>query len=101
MPAGFTLDINMTPPESWPTVYPAIAPLQAYAAPDGRLWVQRSTPARLDRHHWDVIDAAGALVARWRLPVGVRLIGVGTGVVYTVRVDEDDLQYLQRIEVGR
>jgi hypothetical protein len=29
----------------------------------------------------------------------VRLVGVGTGVVYTVRLDEDDLQYLQRVEV--
>jgi hypothetical protein len=101
MPAGFTLDINMTPPESWPSEYPALAPLQALASPDGRLWVQRSAPARLDRQRWDVIDANGVLVARWLLPTGIRLVGVGAGVVYTVRVDEDDLQYVQRIDVGR
>ncbi len=102
MPAGMSLDINMTPPETWPTTYPAIAPMMIFAAPDGRLWVRRNMPARLDREHWDVIDAAGNLVARWRLPVRTRLVGVGAaGVVYTVRMDEDDLQYLQRVEVGR
>lgn len=102
MPAGMSLDINMTPPETWPTTYPAIAPMMIFAAPDGRLWVRRNMPARLDREHWDVIDTAGNLVARWRLPVRTRLVGVGAaGVVYTVRMDEDDLQYLQRVEVGR
>lgn len=101
MPAGMSLDINMTPPEVWPTTYPAIAPMMIFAAPDGRLWVRRNMPARLDREHWDVIDASGALVARWRLPARTRLVGVGAGVAYTVRLDEDDLQYLQRVEVGR
>lgn len=30
------------------------------------------------------------------LPKKVRLVGLGNGVVYGVRTDEDDLQYLQR-----
>lgn len=101
MPQGMTLDINMTPPESWPSSYPAISPMQVQAAPDGRLWVRRATPSRLDREQWDVLDASGALVARWRLPVRTRLVGVGRGVVYTVRLDEDDLQYLQRVVIPR
>jgi len=102
MPPGMSLDINMTPPETWPATYPAIAPMMIYAAPDGRLWVRRNMPARLDREHWDVIDASGNLVARWRLPVRTRLVGIGAGgVAYTVRLDEDDLQYLQRVELGR
>jgi hypothetical protein len=102
MPPGMSLDINMTAPETWPTMYPAISPMMILAAPDGRLWVRRNMPARLDREHWDVIDASGNLVARWRLPARTRLVGVGAaGVAYTVRLDEDDLQYLQRIEVGR
>lgn len=101
MPPGMTLDINMTPPESWPSHYPAISPLQVHAAPDGMLWVRRATPARVDREQWDVVDASGTLVARWRLPVRTRLVGVGAGAAYTVRLDEDDLQYLQRVEVRR
>lgn len=101
MPAGFTLDINMTAPESWPSSYPAISPMQVHAAPDGMLWVRRATPSALDRERWDVVDGAGKLVARWQLPKRTRLVGVGTAVVYTVRLDEDDLQYLQRVEVSR
>jgi hypothetical protein len=101
MPAGMTLDINMTPPESWPSNYPAITPMAVHAAPDGMLWVRRATPTRLEREQWDVVDANGALVARWRLPARTRLIGVGAGAVYAVRLDADDLQYLQRIELRR
>lgn len=99
MPAGVTLEINMTPPESWPSSYPAIAPMAIHAAPDGMLWVKRSTPAKLDREQWDVISPAGVVVARWRLPARTRVVGVGAGVVYTVRLDEDDLQYLGRVPV--
>lgn len=99
MPPGFTLDINMTAPESWPSTYPAIAPMAVHAAPDGMLWVRRSTPARLDREQWDVVDPSGALVGRWRLAPRTKLVGVGAGVVYTVRLDEDDLQYLGRVSV--
>jgi hypothetical protein len=101
MPPGFTLDINMTAPASWPSSYPAIAPMAVHAGPDGLLWVRRSTPARLDREQWDVVDPSGAVVARWRLAPRTKLIGVGAGVVYTVRLDEDDLQYLQRVPVSR
>ncbi len=99
MPPGFTLDINMTAPASWPTSYPAITPMAIHAAPDGMLWVRRATPARLDREQWDVVDPSGAVVARWRLAPRTKLIGVGVGVVYTVRLDEDDLQYLGRVGV--
>lgn len=99
MPPGFTLDINMTAPETWPGTYPAIAPMAVHAAPDGMLWVRRSTPARLDREQWDVVDPRGAVVARWRLAPRTKLVGVGAGVVYTVRLDEDDLQYLGRVAV--
>lgn len=101
MPPGMTLDMNMTEPESWPATYPAISPMSIFAAPDGMLWVRRAIPARLGREQWDVVDGTGALVARWRLPARTRVVGVGAGVVYAVRMDEDDLQYLQRIPVGR
>ena len=101
LPAGFSLDFELIPPASWPANYPAVAPLGALAGPDGRLWVKRSTPFRVGREQWDVIDQAGKLVARWRLPAKTTLVAVGQGVVYTVRTDEDDLRYLQRVEVGK
>ena len=101
MPAGFSMDFELLPPASWPANYPPVSPLGALAAPDGRLWVKRATPFRVGREQWDVIDAAGRLVERWRLPAKTTLVAVGQGVVYTVRTDEDDLRYLQRVELGK
>jgi hypothetical protein len=79
-----------------------VAPLGAIAGPDGLLWVKRSTPFRTGREQWDVIDAAGKLVARWRLPAKTSIVAVGqAGAVYTVRTDEDDLRWLQRVQMPR
>ena len=101
MPANMNLSFELTPPASWPAEYPPVSPLGALAAPDGRLWVKRAIPTRVGREQWDVIDASGKLVARWQLPAKVNLIAVGTGAVYTVRKDEDDLRYLQKIEIPK
>jgi len=43
-----------------------------------------------------VFDRGGNLVQKVVLPQRTRVIGFGDGTVYTVRMDEDDLQYLQR-----
>jgi hypothetical protein len=100
LPPGMSMEFELLPPASWPANYPPVAPLGALAAPDGRLWVKRSTPIRVGREQWDVIDQAGKLVSSWRLPSKTTLVAIGQGVVYTVRTDEDDLRYLQRVEVG-
>ena len=100
MPANITMDFELIPPAEWPANYPPVSALGALAAPDGRLWVKRGIPFRLGREQWDVIDQAGKLVASWRLPAKTTLVAVGQGVVYTVRTDEDDLRYLQRVVIG-
>ena len=101
MPAGFSMDLELLPPANWPSHYPAVGALGLLAAPDGRLWVRRAIPFRLGREQWDVIDAGGKLVASWRLPPKTTIAAVGQGVVYSVRTDDDDLRYLQRVEIPR
>jgi hypothetical protein len=101
MPPNISMEFELLPPADWPPNYPAVSPLGAIAGLDGRLWVKRSTPIRVGREQWDVIDASGKLVSRWRLPAKTTLVSVGQGAVYTVRTDEDDLRYLQRIEIPR
>ena len=101
MPPNVSMEFELLPPAEWPANYPPVSPLGALAGPDGRLWVKRATPFRVGREQWDVIDQAGKLVARWRLPAKHTMVAVGQGVVYTVRTDEDDLRYLQRVEIGR
>jgi hypothetical protein len=101
LPAGFSMDFELLPPANWPSNYPAVGALGLLAAPDGRLWVKRAIPFRVGREQWDVIDASGKLVASWRLPAKTTIVAVGQGVVYSVRTDEDDLRYLQRVEIPK
>lgn len=62
---------------------------------DGFLWVQRTGPAG-QPPTFDVIDRAGNVVQKVILPKRARLLGFGNGAVYIARLDEDDLQYLQK-----
>lgn len=101
LPAGFSMDFELLPPASWPANYPALGALSALAAPDGRLWVRRAIPFRIGREQWDVLDTNGKVVASWRLPPKTTIAAVGQGVVYSVRTDEDDLRYLQRVEIPK
>jgi hypothetical protein len=101
MPNNITMEFEMLPPVSWPATYPAVSPLGAMAAPDGRLWVKRSVPAREGREMWDVIDQGGRLVGRWRLPAKTTIVGMGNSVVFAARTDEDDFRYAQRIEIPK
>jgi hypothetical protein len=101
LPPGWTIQFDLLPPPSWPAEYPPISIIGVRAAPDGRLWVQRIVPKRIDREQWDVIDAAGKLIARWQLPPKTTIVATGDGVVYTARTDEDDLRYVQRVRLPR
>jgi hypothetical protein len=104
IPAGMTMSIEVMQPAEWTPEFPPLSPLPygVHAAPDGRLWLRRATPTRLNAEQWDVLDRAGTLVARWKLPPKTSIVAVGAhNVVYAVRTDEDDLRYIQRIEIPR
>lgn len=62
---------------------------------EGFLWVSRTGPAG-QPPTYDVIDRAGNVVQRVVLPKKARLLGFGNNAVYIARLDEDDLQYLQK-----
>lgn len=93
-PAGTVSD-----PETWGGDFmpPFLSGTQNVAmfSNDGFLWVQRTGPAG-QPPTFDVIDRAGNLVRKVVLPKRSRLVGFGNGAVYTARLDEDDLQYLQK-----
>ena len=82
-------------PPAWPKLLPPFLPGAVSFAPDGMLWVLRTTrdpsfPVV------DVIDRTGRLFGRLGLPKGRRLLCHGKNSVYLVRVDEDGLQYIER-----
>jgi hypothetical protein len=94
LPAG--LDIrglidNMDWPEFKPPFMGAV-----HVSPDGRAWIPATPPLYGDPITYDVVDARGRLVERVAFPPRVRLVGFSGRSMYTVRIDDDDLQYLQR-----
>jgi hypothetical protein len=85
-------------PVEWPDYKPPFlaGAGAALVAPDGRLWVLTTRAHDDPAPSYDVFDAAGKRVERIVLPANTRLAGFGRGVVYLVRSDGDDLQWLSR-----
>ncbi|MGI8842118.1 MAG: hypothetical protein ACR2HZ_00345, partial [Gemmatimonadaceae bacterium] len=87
---------DLPPITDWPEYKPPFVGNAATVAPNGELWVRRTRPTGDDAPFYDVFDGKGQLVGHVRLPKGTRLAGFGKSSVYLVRLDADDLQYLQR-----
>ena len=83
-------------PKEWPEYLPPYQGSPVFAS-NGLLWIPRATAdGMLATPLYDIIDGKGKLVERVKLPARTRLVGFGSNSVYVVRLDEDDLQYLQR-----
>lgn len=92
--AGFRRP-NYDEPDEWPDVLPPFLQHALRFAPDGTLWIERATAAG-EPQTFDLVDRAGVRTSRLILPRRTQLVGIGTNAVYTVSIDEDDLQYLER-----
>lgn len=99
---GASSSRQQSPPEvtaadfDWPEYKPPFAARGLQATPEGDLWLVRSTSARDSTPVVDVFNGQGVRTGRVTLPLGRRVVGVGRGVVYAVRTDEDGLQWLER-----
>jgi hypothetical protein len=87
---------NLPPLTDWPDFMPPFQAQAAVARPNGEIWVLRTRKPGDEIPTYDVFDAAGRVIGKVALPRNHRLIGFGQGTVYLVRLDDDDLQYLQR-----
>lgn len=81
-------------PAEWPDVLPPFLDRALRFAPDGMLWVARAGPAASGQQ-FDVVDTRGRVALRVAFPPRVRLVGFGARGIYTVRLDQDDLEFLQ------
>ena len=80
----------------FPSVKPPFDVGSSLARPNGEVWVLRSRKARDPVAVYDVFTKAGGLIGRVAFPAATRLAGFGNATLYTVRVDDDDLQYLEQ-----
>jgi len=79
-------------------VKPPITDAAPMISPSGEVWVERSVPSKAPTE-WDVFDGRGVRVKRLRLPAERRLVAVGQGVLYAIRVDENGFERLERYRV--
>jgi hypothetical protein len=89
--------------EPWPEFAPpflAGAVLARQTTGGGQIWVLRTRRAESQPTIYDVFEASTKLIGRVQFPPKVRVLGFGNGTMYTVRSDEDDLQYLQRYRLA-
>jgi len=87
------------PSIEWPPTKPAFPANAVRVALNGELWELRSTPASDPLPLYYVFDATGKLVREVRLPAESRIVAFGKNVVYLVRRDADDLEYLERYKL--
>jgi len=93
-----TLEFELVEPESWPSQKPAYTNL--VVSPDGFVWVSLSRSTANKRETFDVLDGTGARRTQVTLPAGERVVAFGRGALYTVRTDDDELQYLRKYTVS-
>ena len=94
---GSSMELMRRPyeaPKTWPEFLPPYRGSGQFA-PDGLIWINRMTAAGRPPLY-DIISANGKLFERVELPPRTKLVGFGAKSVYLVRLDQDDLQYLQR-----
>ena len=83
-----------TEPTEWPEFLPPYLG-QVFFGSDNLLWIPRTTvPGKPTT--FDIIDGQGKVFERVELPPRTKLVGFGAKTLYIVRLDDDDLQYLQR-----
>ena len=84
------------PELTFPAFKPPFEMGNSFARPNGEVWVLRSRAANDRVAVYDVLTRTGGLVRRVAFPGSTEVIGFGNTMVYTVRLDDDELQYLER-----
>ena len=82
-------------PIRWPDALPPFLDDAIRFAPDGFLWIQRTTSAD-GPPVFDIVDHRGAIVEQVKTPLRTRLVGFGRSYVYLARIDSDDQEFLER-----
>lgn len=77
-----------------PDYMPAFAP-DIELDTRGNLWVRETTRPGENSAPWSVFDESGALVGVVEMPVGFRVMDIGSDYVLGVRRDENDVEHVE------
>ena len=101
IPSG-ALDRMLKALEPWPETVPPFMRGAAIVRTTGaapQIWVRRTSVKDTERPMYDVFDESGRVVARVQMPPRTQIVAFGRQLVYAIRTDDDDLQYLQRYKL--
>jgi hypothetical protein len=84
------------PELTFPASKPPFEVGNVLARPNGEVWALRSRRANDEVAVYDVFTRGAGLIGRVAFPPRTTIIGFGNTTVYAVRLDDDDLQYLER-----
>jgi hypothetical protein len=86
-------------PDAWPATKPPFVIAGLHRAlsfdPAGRLWIERAEPAGAPQGY-DVVGHDGKLAFHVVFPARTVLVGFGAASIYPVRIDDNDIQRLER-----
>jgi hypothetical protein len=77
---------------------PFTGPGAVHVTPEGEVWILRTRPASDRAPTYDIFDRSGRVIRRVTLNPKSRVVAFGVGVVYVVRTDDEDLEYVQRFK---
>lgn len=83
-------------PDRFPDFVPPFSGGYKPAAPWGEVWLRLETASDQERTVFDVIGRGGELVRRVSVDGPARIVGFGPESVYLARIDEYDLEWLER-----
>jgi hypothetical protein len=89
-------DVPGLPDLTFPAFKPPFEMGNTFARPNGEVWVLRSRTAGDQVAVYDVFSPLGGIIGRVAFPPRTQLVGFGNETLYAVRLDDDDLQYLER-----
>jgi hypothetical protein len=91
-------NITLPDPEFEDAKPPFSGPGSVQVTPEGEVWVLRTRPASDRIPSYDIFDRSGRVVRRVTLNPKSRVMSFGPGTVYVIRVDDEDLEYVQRFK---
>ena len=77
----------------YPATFPFVGAL--LIDPEGNIWAQEVQPPRIAASSFAVVDSSGRLLGRVAMPADFRATTIGTGAVYGVWKDADELQHVR------
>ncbi len=83
--------------DRYPDRLPLFEPDFVPSSPRGEIWLQRLDLSDDTRTVFDVIDRMGRRTGQREVPGRARVVGFGAEAVYLVRIDDVDLEWLERV----